>query len=107
MFTQFSNYLDDEMQRSLRFGEILMNILRQEQYNPWEEWEQAFILTAATAHSFDNLSDDGFEQTLRKMTAAFKAARPDIVSRLSGGEKISEQDRSDIAEFARSDREEA
>lgn len=107
VFTQFSNYLDDEMQRSLRFGEILMNILRQEQYNPWEEWEQAFILTAATAHSFDNLSDDGFEQTLRKMTAAFKAARPDIVSRLSGGEKISEQDRSDIAEFARSDREEA
>lgn len=101
VFTQFSNYLDDEMQRSLRFGEILMNILRQEQYSPWEEWQQAFILTAAIGRGLDWLPDEGFEEIVRSLVSDFSNAHPDIVERLMSGQKISEQDKSEIISFAK------
>lgn len=101
VFTQFSNYLDDEMQRNLRFGEILMNILRQEQYLPYEEWEQVFILCAATGRALDNLPDEDFEQKLRDMCKGYALAHPDSVSRIKSGAKLSETDRDTIVGFAK------
>ena len=101
VFTQFSNYLDDEMQKSLRFGEILMNILKQEQYRPYEEWEQVIILVAAINRALDDLSDEHFEETLRGICKAFSEARPDIVERIKSGSKLSEADRNEITEFAK------
>ena len=101
VFTQFSNYLDDEMQKSLRFGEILMNILRQEQYSPYQEWEQVVILTAAISKSLGHLPDDGFEAALKKLCADFGISRPDIVERIKTGEKLSKEDSAAICEFAK------
>ena len=101
VFTQFANYLDDEMQKSLRFGEILMNILKQEQYRPYEEWEQAVIITAAASRGLDWLPDEDFEDSLREICRSFSEARPDVIERINSGAKLSEEDRAAITEFAK------
>ena len=104
VFTQFSNYLDDEMQKNLRYGEILMNILRQEQYRPYEEWEQVIILVAAINKCLDGISDEHFEEALRRLCRDFSVARPDVVERIKSGAKLLGSDRSDICEFAKAAR---
>ena len=101
VFTQFSNYLDDEMQKSLRYGETLMNILRQEQSHPYEEWEQVVILCAAIGRGLDNMEDEHFEEVLRGICEEFSKAHPDAVDRIKSGAKLSEDDRTLIAEFAK------
>ncbi len=101
VFTQFSNYLDDGIQSSLRFGEVLMNILKQEQYRPYDEWEQVVILVSAISHGLDSLPDSGFEETLRNLCAGFAASHPDVVERIKGGEKLSDGDRAEIESYAK------
>lgn len=104
VFTQFSNYLDDEMQKSLRFGEILMNILRQEQYRPYEEWEQVVILTAAINRGLDDMPDEHFEDILRSICGQFERTHPEVVDRIKSGDKLSDSDRELIVRFAKAAR---
>lgn len=101
VFTQFSNYLDDEMQKSLRAGEILMNALKQEQGAPYSEWQQVAILTAATSRCLDDVDDADFGKTVRRFLRRLYRDRNDIVDRINGGQKLSQQDKEDIAEVAK------
>ena len=101
VFTQFSNYLDDEMQKSLRAGEILMNALKQEQGAPYSEWQQVAILTAATSRCLDGVDDADFGKTVRRFLRRLYRDRNDIVDRINGGQKLSQQDKEDIAEVAK------
>lgn len=101
VFTQFSNYVEDEIQKSLRFGEVLMNILKQEQYRPFAEWEQVVILVAAISHCLDEFPQERLEDTLRRLCATFARTRPDVVERINTGEKLSEEDKNAIADFAK------
>ena len=101
VFTQFSNYLDDETQKNLRSGETLMNVLKQEQYRPYQEWEQAVILAAATAKALDGLDENGFADSLHKLCEGFSKVRGDVVERIKSGAKLSDEDRTAIAEYAK------
>ncbi len=101
VFTQFSNYVDDEIQKSLRFGEVLMSILKQEQYQPYSEWEQVVILVAATSHCLDGLSEDHFEETLRKLCDGFAKERSDVIARINSGDKLTDIDRQAITDYAK------
>ena len=89
VFTQFSNYLDDETQKNLRSGETLMNVLKQEQYRPYQEWEQVVILAAATAKALDGLDENGFADSLHKLCEGFSKVRGDVVERIKSGAKLS------------------
>ena len=101
VFTQFSNYVDEEIQKNLRFGEVLMSILKQEQYRPYAEWEQAVILTAAISHSLDSLPEEHFEETLRAMCRGFEMSRPDVIERIKTGAKMSDEDKEAIEAYAK------
>ncbi len=101
VFTQFSNYIDEEIQKNLRFGEVLMSILKQEQYRPYAEWEQVVILVAAISHCLDSAPQERFEELLRSLCAGFKSERPDVVERIMSGEKLSEEDKKAIEDHAK------
>ena len=47
VFTQFSSDLDDATKEQLKYGQGLMELLRQEQYHPLESWKQVVLLHAA------------------------------------------------------------
>ncbi|MBM3324488.1 MAG: F0F1 ATP synthase subunit alpha [Calditrichaeota bacterium] len=54
-FAKFGSDLDKATQAQLRRGERLVEVLKQEQYNPWPVEEQVAILWTATHGYFDDL----------------------------------------------------
>lgn len=78
-----------------------MNALKQEQGAPYSEWQQVAILTAATSRCLDGVDDADFGKTVRRFLRRLYRDRNDIVDRINGGQKLSQQDKEDIAEVAK------
>ena len=55
VFSQFSSDLDETTKHQLRYGQGLMQLLRQEQYHPWKTYEQVVLLTAALNHLLEDV----------------------------------------------------
>ena len=55
VFTQFSSDLDDLTRRQLTYGQGLMRLLRQPQYQPMCQHQQVILLTAALRHAFQEV----------------------------------------------------
>ncbi|MBO5353048.1 MAG: F0F1 ATP synthase subunit alpha [Lachnospiraceae bacterium] len=50
VFTQFASDLDEMTKRQLVYGQGLMQLLKQEQYHPFKQYEQVILLVTALAH---------------------------------------------------------
>ena len=65
VFMQFSSDLDEATKKQLRYGQGLMRLLRQKQYNPYKQHEQVILLTAAMGHIFQDVPVDKIPQFSR------------------------------------------
>ena len=101
VFTQFSSDLDDATKRQLAYGQGLMRLLRQPQYNPLSQHQQVITLTAAMDHVMQDVplaKMDGFRAGL---LAAFEEEAPDLCARIDQTGRLSEDDRAQILNLAR------
>lgn len=55
VFTQFASDLDEMTKRQLVYGQGLMQLLKQEQYQPLEQCDQVILLVAALAHTMQEI----------------------------------------------------
>lgn len=55
VFTQFSSDLDETTKKQLNYGEGLMQLLKQPQYHPMKQYEQVFLLVAATERTMQGI----------------------------------------------------
>lgn len=55
VFTQFASDLDEMTKRQLVYGQGLMQLLKQEQYQPLGQSEQVVLLVAALAHTMQEI----------------------------------------------------
>jgi F-type H+-transporting ATPase subunit alpha len=65
-FVQFGTELDETTRQQLRRGEVLIEILKQDQYSPMDLWDQVFIIYAGIKGHLDDMpleSIDEFEKT--------------------------------------------
>ena len=67
VFMQFSSDLDEATKKQLRYGQGLMRLLRQKQYNPYKQHEQVILLTAAMGHIFQDVPVDKIPQFSRDL----------------------------------------
>lgn len=56
IFTQFASDLDETTRQQLHNGQILMRLLRQEQYHPLQQHQQVILLLAAQGQLFRDVS---------------------------------------------------
>ena len=101
VFTQFSSDLDDATKRQLAYGQGLMRLLRQPQYNPLSQHQQVIVLVAAMDHVMQDVplaKMDGFRAGL---LAAFEEDAPDLCARIDQTGRLSEDDRAQILSLAR------
>ena len=75
VFMQFSSDLDEATKKQLRYGQGLMRLLRQKQYNPYKQHEQVILLTAAMGHIFQDVPVDKIPQFSRDLL-------PEVVGQL-------------------------
>ena len=100
VFMQFSSDLDEATKKQLRYGQGLMRLLRQKQYNPYKQHEQVILLTAAMGHIFQDIAVDKIPQFSRDMLEAASAELPDLCDKIDRTGETTEEDRKSLLEFA-------
>lgn len=100
VFMQFSSDLDEATKKQLRYGQGLMRLLRQKQYNPYKQHEQVILLTAAMGHIFQDIAVDKIPQFSRDMLDATSAELPDLCDKIDRTGETTEEDRKSLLEFA-------
>jgi F-type H+-transporting ATPase subunit alpha len=100
-FARFGARLDDDTREIIEHGHRIRACLKQGEHAPVSMLAQITVLLALSMKLFDDVALD-------KMTAAETAAREaaagapaDLVARVASGEKLSDDDRSEIVEIAR------
>ena len=101
VFMQFSSDLDETTKRQLRYGQGLMQLLRQDQYHPYKQHEQVLLLTAALGHVFAGLEANRVPAVSRALLDAAHSEIPDLCDRIDRTGQTSDDDRKALLEFAK------
>ncbi len=101
VFMQFSSDLDEATKKQLRYGQGLMRLLRQKQYNPYKQHEQVILLTAAMGHIFQNIPVDKIPQFSRELLDSAAAEMPDLCDKIDRTGETTEEERNSMLEFAK------
>ncbi len=100
VFMQFSSDLDEATKKQLHYGQGLMRLLRQKQYNPYKQHEQVILLTAAMGHVFQDTAPDKIPQMSRGLLDAAAAEMPDLCDKIDRTGETTEEERKSILEFS-------
>ena len=101
VFMQFSSDLDEATKKQLRYGQGLMRLLRQKQYNPYKQHEQVILLTAAIGHIFQDVPVDKIPQFSRGLLDSAASEIPDLCEKIDRTGETSEEERESLLGFAK------
>ena len=101
VFMQFSSDLDEATKKQLRYGQGLMRLLRQKQYNPYKQHEQVILLTAAMGHIFQDVPVDKIPQFSRGLLDSAASEIPDLCEKIDRTGETSEEERESLLGFAK------
>jgi len=82
VFTQFSSDLDDTTKKQLKYGEALMNLLRQPLYNPLSRHAEVIMLVCAMRHVFDEDPLNSIPAKARGLVRNMETEHPDLCREL-------------------------
>jgi F-type H+/Na+-transporting ATPase subunit alpha len=85
-FAQFGSELDADTQRTLARGERLVKTLNQAERHPLPAEDQVVQIYAATNGHLDRINVDKVERFLAELTESVRAAEPELLEKLAGGE---------------------
>ncbi|MBQ8344755.1 MAG: F0F1 ATP synthase subunit alpha [Clostridia bacterium] len=100
IFTQFSSDLDELTRRQLAYGQSLMALLRQPQYQPLSSADQVLLLTVAEARLLVGIPAGRMEQVKKDLLSYFHQNRPDLLRELIPERKLSTELRERIVAAA-------
>ena len=101
VFMQFSSDLDEATKKQLRYGQGLMRLLRQKQYNPYKQHEHVILLTAAMGHIFQDVPVDKIPQFSRGLLDSAASEIPDLCEKIDRTGETSEEERESLLGFAK------
>ena len=96
VFTQFASDLDDATKAQLRYGQGLMEMLKQPQYSPLSQHSQVIILNCALAHKFINTEKEKIGTLLKQMIAYFEENAYDLCVNIDSKGIITDEDKERI-----------
>ncbi|MBE7008991.1 MAG: F0F1 ATP synthase subunit alpha [Ruminococcaceae bacterium] len=91
-FTQFSSDLDEVTKRQLIYGQGLMRLLRQGQYQPYMQHSMVILLIAALNHTMEDIPLDEIPVYRQKLLEAIERRYDDVCRRLDRHGKMHERD---------------
>lgn len=101
VFMQFSSDLDDATKSQLHYGQILMELLKQEQYHPMSMHEEVIILLTALNHLFDGFNIKDIKSVKDDLLAYFNNNKKDIVNTINDKKALDDELKESIVEDAR------
>ncbi len=101
VFTQFSSDLDDATKEMITYGQGLVYLLRQSQYQPLSLSEEVVLLICANAHLLSGIPVREIRSFRDDILKYFRDEHDEIMSRLATGSEIDGDLRKAVVEFAR------
>ena len=90
-FSQFGSDLDDETKRILRHGEVLLEVLKQNQYNTYTLIDQILELFIAKNYYLDSFKNDELLKILNRAVNFLKTEQKEYVSQIIKTNDISKE----------------
>ena len=101
VFTQFASDLDDTTKAQIKYGQGLMQVLRQDRYRPYSQAEKVIILVTALGKLFVDIPVDSIKSKIYDMLAYFNDKHFEIIERIDDTGKLSDEDREKILQTAK------
>ena len=86
-FTQLGSEVDETTRRALNSGAHLMEVLKQNRYQPMEDWKQALLLFAVSEGYADEVALDEMQKFEEELFPYFEAKHMSLVETLKTGAK--------------------
>ena len=86
-FTQLGSEVDETTRRALNSGAHLMEVLKQNRYQPMEDWKQALLLFAVSEGYADEVALHEMQEFEGKLFTYFEAYHMSLVETLKTGAK--------------------
>jgi len=100
-FARFGTQMDEETRKTLERGRRVREILKQPQYSPMPVPDQIAVLVAVNEGLFDDIPLGKIGDAEETVRMAVKDRLPDLCEKIEKGEKISDDDISEIRSAAR------
>ena len=101
VFTQFASDLDETTKRQLTYGQGLMQMLRQDQYNPYKQHEQVIILTVVLNHLMQDIPVLQVRKVMAELLQHFKEKHFYIAEEIERTCVLSDECRENIISIAK------
>lgn len=90
-FAQFGSDLDESTRETLKHGSILMETLKQKQFDPYPMWKMVVELFAVKHKYLDNLEVKEVESYLTGLDSFVEASYPNLIEKLNKEKAITEE----------------
>ncbi|MBQ7900761.1 MAG: F0F1 ATP synthase subunit alpha [Clostridia bacterium] len=101
VFTQFASDLDEATKKQLTYGQGLMQMLKQEQYKPYKQYEQVVILVMFLSHVLENIPANEIKAAIDDLLRYFTEKHYDIAERIESTGLLSDDDKEKIIKLAK------
>ncbi len=90
-FSQFGSDLDDSTKRILRHGEVLLEVLKQDQYQTYDVIDQILELYIAKNYFLDTLDNKDIKNVLQRALTYLKSSHSDLINEINTTKDISNE----------------
>lgn len=101
VFTQFASDLDEATKRQLTYGQGLMQMLKQDQYKPYKQYEMVIILVVVLNHVLQDVPENEVKKVLKELLCHFEESCFEITERLENEGILTDADREEIIKVAK------
>ena len=106
VFMQFASDLDEVTKRQLQYGQGLMHLLRQPQYNPYSQLDEVILLIAATSGAMTGIALEKQYDYARKLIEYVNAQCPLQCAKIASTGQLPDEAKTAIADASLKFREE-
>ena len=100
VFTQFSSDLDEDTKEQLKYGKILMELLKQPLNHPLSMAEQVVSLVVAVNRKFMHTPENLIKEVQTNMLEYFKKDYPQIMTEINDRKVLGDELKNDILDIA-------
>ena len=90
-FAQFGSDLDEDTLKKINRGKVLTEILKQPQYNPFDEVSEIIAIYSATSGCLDDVKIDNIMGFENKIVEYVKLNHKELIAKLAENKKLSEE----------------
>lgn len=91
-FAQFASDLDEATRKQLERGRIVTELMKQDQYQPLQVWEEALVLFAINIGAYDDVEVKDALKVEAAMQDYMKINHADLIDRIEQQKALSKED---------------